>query len=84
MSLDEVRITYIHIAFALEIKKTFHFLFLFLFFSQKRFNGSAERVKTLTKRPTDMELLELYALFKQASFGDNNTGMFHERNKKIF
>lgn len=39
----------------------------------QRFNAAAERVKLLTKRPTDQELLELYALFKQASFGDNNT-----------
>ncbi|MEN9447171.1 MAG: hypothetical protein RJA25_461 [Bacteroidota bacterium] len=36
-------------------------------------------VKTLTKRPTDLQLLDLYALFKQATEGDNNTskpGMF--------
>lgn len=37
------------------------------------FNSAAERIKTLTKRPTDQELLELYALFKQGTFGDNNT-----------
>lgn len=39
----------------------------------QRFNEAAERVKTLTKRPTDQELLQLYAFFKQGSFGDNNT-----------
>ncbi|XP_055300116.1 acyl-CoA-binding protein homolog [Sitodiplosis mosellana] len=39
----------------------------------ERFNEAAERVKTLTKRPTDQELLQLYAFFKQGSFGDNNT-----------
>jgi len=33
-------------------------------------------VKALTKRPTDEELLELYALFKQATVGDNNTCKF--------
>jgi len=36
-------------------------------------------VKTLTKRPTDAQLLDLYALFKQATDGDNDTkkpGMF--------
>lgn len=40
----------------------------------QRFDASVEKVKTLTKRPTDDEFLELYALFKQANFGDNNTG----------
>lgn len=39
----------------------------------QRFNEAAERVRTLTKRPTDQELLDLYALFKQGTFGDNNT-----------
>ncbi|KAM7357189.1 acyl-CoA binding protein 2 [Cochliomyia hominivorax] len=39
----------------------------------EQFNAAAERVKTLTKRPTDEEFLELYALFKQATVGDNNT-----------
>ena len=29
-------------------------------------------VKTLTKRPTDLQLLDLYALFKQATEGDVN------------
>jgi diazepam-binding inhibitor (GABA receptor modulating acyl-CoA-binding protein) len=36
-------------------------------------------VKTLTSRPGDMQLLDLYALFKQATEGDNDTskpGMF--------
>lgn len=39
----------------------------------KNFDAAAERVKTLQQRPTDMELLELYGYFKQASFGDNTT-----------
>lgn len=44
----------------------------------ERFNEAAERVKTLTKRPTDKELLELYAYFKQGTFGDNKTSkIFH-------
>jgi diazepam-binding inhibitor (GABA receptor modulating acyl-CoA-binding protein) len=41
-------------------------------------------VKTLTKRPTDMQLLDLYALFKQATEGDNTTskpGMFDIKGK---
>nr|BAN20520.1 diazepam binding inhibitor, putative [Riptortus pedestris] len=40
---------------------------------EQRFNEAAEKVKELTKRPSDEELLELYALFKQATVGDNNT-----------
>lgn len=43
----------------------------------ERFNEAAEQVKLLTKRPTDQELLQLYALFKQGTFGDNNTSKFH-------
>ncbi|XP_001353336.1 acyl-CoA-binding protein homolog [Drosophila miranda] len=39
----------------------------------EQFNAAAEKVKNLTKRPSDDEFLELYALFKQASVGDNNT-----------
>lgn len=39
------------------------------------FTAAAEKVKALTKRPTDQELLEVYALFKQGSVGDNNTSM---------
>lgn len=41
-------------------------------------------MKTFTKRPSDQELLELYALFKQASVGDNTTdkpGMFDLKGK---
>ncbi|KAI9581550.1 acyl-CoA-binding protein homolog [Glossina fuscipes] len=39
----------------------------------EEFNAAAERIKTMTKRPNDEEFLELYALFKQANMGDNNT-----------
>ncbi|XP_065359873.1 acyl-CoA-binding protein homolog [Calliphora vicina] len=39
----------------------------------EQFTAAAERVKTLTKRPTDDEFLQLYALFKQATVGDNTT-----------
>ena len=45
----------------------------FPFFLQQ-FNQAAENIKKLTKRPEDEELLELYALYKQATIGDNNTG----------
>ncbi len=40
---------------------------------------AAERLKSLTKRPSNEELLELYGLYKQATAGDNKTskpGMF--------
>ena len=37
------------------------------------FESAAARVKTLTESPSNESLLELYALFKQATVGDNNT-----------
>ncbi len=43
------------------------------------FAKAQEDVKTLTKRPSDQQLLDLYAYFKQATEGDNQTskpGMF--------
>jgi len=39
----------------------------------ERFNKAAEDIKKLVSRPTDAELLETYALFKQATVGDVNT-----------
>ncbi|XP_011500768.1 PREDICTED: acyl-CoA-binding protein homolog [Ceratosolen solmsi marchali] len=51
---------------------------------EQEFNDAAEKVKNLQKRPTDHELLELYALFKQGSLGDVNTsrpGMFDLKGK---
>ncbi|XP_067612793.1 acyl-CoA-binding protein homolog [Eurosta solidaginis] len=39
----------------------------------EKFNAAAEKARTFTKRPTDEELLQLYALYKQATVGDNNT-----------
>ncbi len=36
----------------------------------ENFTDAQVRIKTLTKRPDNMELLELYALFKQGSAGD--------------
>lgn len=64
MSLDEVRL--------FEYVSSFRNLKIECEFFQQ-FNAAAEKVKALTKRPTDQELLELYALFKQVSFGDNTT-----------
>jgi len=46
---------------------------------QEQFADAQARVKTLTTRPSNEDLLQLYALFKQATEGDNNTkkpGMF--------
>ncbi|XP_070565494.1 acyl-CoA-binding protein-like isoform X1 [Ptychodera flava] len=37
------------------------------------FNTAAEEVKKLKQKPTDEEMLEIYALFKQATVGDINT-----------
>lgn len=45
----------------------------------EQFKSAAERVKTLTSRPSNEDLLELYALFKQGSDGDvtgSRPGMF--------
>ena len=36
------------------------------------FNAAVVKSKELTKRPSNEELLDLYASFKQASEGDNN------------
>ncbi|XP_057326811.1 acyl-CoA-binding protein homolog [Microplitis mediator] len=39
----------------------------------QEFEKAAEDIKSLTKRPSDDELLELYGLFKQATVGDVDT-----------
>jgi hypothetical protein len=67
MSLDEVSFAFLRIIFIL-----FPYLLNFSFF--QRFNKAAEDIKTLTARPTDDELKEIYALFKQATVGDVNVG----------
>ncbi|XP_044130401.1 acyl-CoA-binding protein [Bufo gargarizans] len=41
--------------------------------SQADFDKAAEEVKQLKTSPTDQEMLEVYALFKQATVGDVNT-----------
>ncbi|KAG8199398.1 hypothetical protein JTE90_000266 [Oedothorax gibbosus] len=51
---------------------------------QEKFDKAAEDVKKLKAKPTDEELLELYALFKQATIGDCNTsrpGLFDLKGK---
>jgi len=37
------------------------------------FEAAAADVRTLTKKPNNDELLQLYGLYKQATVGDNNT-----------
>lgn len=46
---------------------------------QEKFQNATERVKNLTSRPSNEDLLSLYALFKQATEGDvhgDRPGMF--------
>lgn len=50
----------------------------------EQFEAAQLKVKTLTERPDNNELLDLYALFKQATEGDNNTdepGLFDIKEK---
>ena len=45
----------------------------------EKFTDAQEQIKRLSERPSNEELLDLYALFKQATGGDNQTskpGMF--------
>ena len=45
----------------------------------EQFHDAAERVKTLTARPSNEQLLNLFALYKQATDGDvqgDKPGMF--------
>ncbi|KAJ8013057.1 hypothetical protein DPEC_G00049350 [Dallia pectoralis] len=41
--------------------------------SETDFDKAAEEVKQLKAKPTDAEMLRVYALFKQAKVGDINT-----------
>jgi len=48
------------------------------------FKKAAADIKTLTTQPSNNDLLELYALYKQATVGDCNTdkpGMFDMKGK---
>ena len=40
---------------------------------EKQFEEAQIKLKTLTERPSNEELLNIYGLFKQATEGDNNT-----------
>ena len=51
------------------------------------FASAADKVKTLTKRPSDSTLLELYALYKQGSSGDvsgKRPGLFDLKGRAKF
>ncbi|QCR24710.1 acyl-CoA-binding protein [Pontibacter sp. SGAir0037] len=41
--------------------------------TQQEFESAVERSKTLTERPSNNVLLQLYGLYKQATEGDVNT-----------
>lgn len=50
----------------------------------EQFKKAAEDVKNLKQTPTDDEMLEIYALFKQSEVGDCNTskpGLFDLKGK---
>lgn len=49
----------------------------------QKFAEAAEVVQAFTKRPTDEELLELYALFKQGTVGNNNTSELLFRSNEM-
>ena len=51
------------------------------------FNEAQERVKKLTRRPSNAELLDLYGLFKQATEGDvtgSRPGMLDPKGRAKF
>ncbi|CAK1552615.1 unnamed protein product [Leptosia nina] len=55
---------------------------------QEQFDKAAENIKKLKGRPSDADLLEIYAYFKQATVGDANPaekpGMFDLKGKAKF
>lgn len=54
---------------------------------EQQFQKAAESIKNLVRRPNDTELLEIYALFKQATVGDCNhakPSMFQPKEQAKF
>jgi len=49
------------------------FIIYILFKNEEKFDTAAVEVKQLTYRPSDSELLDLYAYYKQGTIGDNET-----------
>lgn len=55
--------------------------------TQDAFQDAQERVKKLTKRPSNAELLDLYGLYKQATDGDvkgSRPGMLDPKGRAKF
>ncbi len=53
----------------------------------ERFTSAQERAKALTRRPSNEDLLELYALYKQGTAGDASgarPGMFDLKGRAKF
>ncbi|MEZ4240244.1 MAG: acyl-CoA-binding protein [Myxococcota bacterium] len=53
----------------------------------EQFTEAQDRIKTLSTRPSNEQLLELYALFKQGSVGDvqgSRPGMFDLKGRAKF
>jgi len=51
------------------------------------FEHAKSEIKSLKQKPTNDELLELYSLFKQATFGDahgRKPGVFHAKARAKF
>lgn len=54
---------------------------------KKTFDKATQDIKTLTRRPSNDDLLELYALFKQSTEGDakgSRPGMFDLKGRAKF
>lgn len=49
-------------------------VFVFLCVRSQKFNKAAADVQNLKSKPSNEDLLEIYALFKQGQVGDINTG----------
>ena len=52
--------------------------------NSEEFTKAAEKVKSLTERPSNEELLDLYGYYKQAVVGDVNTerpGIFYMKDR---
>jgi acyl-CoA-binding protein len=54
---------------------------------QEQFTAAKARAKTLTARPSNQDLLDMYALFKQGSAGDvfgERPGMMNFKRRAMF
>lgn len=56
----------------------FYQMIVKIYFYSQRFDNAAIAVKELAAQPEDEDLLELYALYKQSTVGDCNTGAFSQ------